>query len=224
MYIYFIVRFPEQKLCKRSLFTSFVIRHPSVCFLFSAQLAHQGMETYDIALPLQMKVVLRLTTLYITTGAWKQIEEAIRKQPEVETGGILMGYALNAQDWVITYASEPGPNAIHQQRSIFFDDAYLRKLARRLRTRYSYRWQYLGDWHSHTVRRLTPSRGDKVTLREKTAQAVYQTASPIMLIAGLNRRGHVQARAYMLSDGLREIRPLLVIGRQELQQLRQTPQ
>ncbi|NGQ94225.1 hypothetical protein G3578_03430 [Brevibacillus sp. SYP-B805] len=163
-----------------------------------------------------------MTTLYITTRAWKQIERAVRRVPGVETGGIMMGYPLNETDWVVTYASEPGPKAIHERRSIFFDDQYLRGLIRRLHRQRSKKWRYIGDWHSHTVRRLSPSRGDRETLQQKAVQAVYSSSSPLMLIVGLGKQDQIQARAFILANSLREVRQISLIERQALLQLVRT--
>jgi len=144
-----------------------------------------------------------MTILYITPQAWRQIERAVRKNPALETGGILMGYALNETDWLVTYASEPGPNAQQARLSVRFDDKYLRQLAKRLKRRT--RWEYIGDWHSHTIRRLTPSKADKRTVREKASSAKYTSDSPVMLIVGLGKHNQVQARGYILTDSLREV-------------------
>lgn len=162
-----------------------------------------------------------MSRLYITTSAWRQIQQAVQRDASVETGGIMMGYPLGPHDWVVTYASEPGPKAIHQPRSINFDDQYLKRLVRRLHRRGAGRWRYIGDWHSHTVRRLSPSRGDKFTLWYKASSAAYNSTSPIMLIAGLGKHNQVQARAFILANSLREIRQISLIERQELRQLRQ---
>jgi integrative and conjugative element protein (TIGR02256 family) len=160
------------------------------------------------------EVPVVVTTLYITKKAWRQMERAVRENPELETGGILMGYPLNDNDWLITYASKPGPNAVREPRSIFFDDQYLRNLVRRLNRRGLGRWRYIGDWHSHTVRRLSPSRADRRTVLEKATQARYASTSPIMLIVGLGKRNQMQARGYILNDSLREIRQIsLTAGR-----------
>ncbi|MFY0543373.1 Mov34/MPN/PAD-1 family protein [Brevibacillus sp. H7] len=152
-----------------------------------------------------------MTTLYITPKAWHQIERAVRKNPFVETGGILMGYAINENDWLITYASEPGPKAIQAPLSVRFDDQYLRNLAKRLSRRG--RWKYIGDWHSHTVRRLTPSRADRNTVWEKATSAKYTSSSPIMLIAGLGKRNQVQARGFILIGSLREVQQIVLAER-----------
>lgn len=152
-----------------------------------------------------------MTTLYITPNAWRQIERAVRKNPALETGGIMMGYAINEKDWLITYASEPGPKAIHAPLSIQFDDEYLRKLAKRLSRRN--RWKYIGDWHSHTIRRLSPSRADRNTVSVKAAKAKYASSSPIMLIVGLGKRQQIQARGYILAGSLREVQQIAIAER-----------
>jgi integrative and conjugative element protein (TIGR02256 family) len=163
-----------------------------------------------------------MTTLYITPKAWDQIERAVRENPLLETGGIMMGYAINEEDWLVTYASGPGPNAIHEPYSIMFDDQYLHKLVRKL-SRKRERWQYIGDWHSHTVRRLSPSRGDRRTIWEKATQAKYTTSSPLMLIVGLGRHNRLQARCFILGNSLREVQQIALAERRADLRRRETP-
>ncbi len=164
-----------------------------------------------------------MTTLYVTKRAWEQIEQAVREQPAVETGGILMGFRVRDGDWVIAYASGPGPKAIHERRAISFDDPYLRKLARKVRLKSASRLQYIGDWHSHTVRRLTPSKGDLQTVFSKAKEEKYASPSPLMLIVGLGRRNRLQARGYILIDGLREIERIELIEKTAHLRQGQTP-
>lgn len=149
-----------------------------------------------------------MTTLYITPKAWKQIEQAVRKNPSLETGGVLMGYSIGEEQWVVSYASGPGPHAIHHATYIMFDDEHLRRLVRKLSR--SRRWKYIGDWHSHTMRRLTPSKGDKRTIWTKASQSVYMSSSPLMLIVGLGKQNQLRARGFILGDTLREVGKLAV--------------
>lgn len=157
-----------------------------------------------------------MTTLYITPKAWKQIEEAVQKNPSLETGGVMMGYSIGEEQWLVTFASGPGPRAVHHATSIMFDDEYLRKLVRKVSR--SRRWQYLGDWHSHTVRRLSPSKGDKRTIWAKASQSVYMSSSPLMLIVGLGRQHQLRARGFILGDTLREVGKLALYERPALKQ------
>lgn len=152
-----------------------------------------------------------MASLYLTRKAWKQIEQAVRKRPDLETGGILMGYSLGEEEWLVTYASDPGPNAIHQPHSIMFDDQYLFQLIKRQSRRR--RWDYIGDWHSHTVRRLSPSKADRRTVWEKASQSIYMSTSPFMLIVGLDKRNELRARAFLLDEAFREVKNLSLIDR-----------
>jgi hypothetical protein len=117
-----------------------------------------------------------------------------------------MGYSLGEEEWLVTYASGPGPQAIRHPSSILFDDDYLKKLVRKLGRKR--KWKYLGDWHSHTIRKLTPSKGDKRTLLWKASQSIYSSSSPLMLIVGLDRQQQLRARCFILGNHLREVRKL----------------
>ncbi|WP_421616811.1 Mov34/MPN/PAD-1 family protein [Brevibacillus sp. TJ4] len=155
-----------------------------------------------------------MTALYIVPKAWKQIEQAVRKNPSLETGGVLMGYSIGEEQWVVAYASGPGPQAIQHPTSIMFDDEHLRKLVQRMsRTR---SWKYIGDWHSHTMRRLTPSKGDKRTIWEKASQSMYMSPSPLMLIVGLGKQSQLRARGFILGETLREVTNLALYEPQTL--------
>lgn len=143
-----------------------------------------------------------MATLYLTEAAWSQIQKAVRQYPDLETGGILLGYKRDDNSWLITFASEPGPNALRLQHSILFDDPYLRRIVKR-KTRPNSPIQYIGDWHSHTMPRLTPSRTDKKTFVQKSNQKEYRSNSPIMLIVGYNRQEQLMARGFFLERGIR---------------------
>lgn len=156
-----------------------------------------------------------MSTLYLSPRAARQIQQAVSRNPSVETGGILMGYQINAHDWLVTYASEPGPKAIHQPLTVVFDDSYLNKLVKRLQLRSTRRWQYLGDWHSHTVRNLMPSRADKQTISTKAQEAKYGSKSPIMLIVGLGKQQQLQAKGFILAGSLRPFRQVMLYEREK---------
>lgn len=157
-----------------------------------------------------------MTTLYLSPRAAKQIEQAVRRNPGVETGGILMGYQLSPTEWLVTYASEPGPSAVQKPQTIVFDDPYLTRLVQRLQLRSTRRWHYIGDWHSHTVRSLQPSKADKQTIMSKASEEKYGSRSPIMLIVGLNRQQQIHARAFILSGSLRSFRQVTMYEKEKL--------
>ncbi|RNB90652.1 hypothetical protein EDM56_09170 [Brevibacillus fluminis] len=156
-----------------------------------------------------------MSTLYLSPRAHRQIQQAVSRNPGVETGGIMMGYQLNARDWLVTYASEPGPKAVHQPLTVVFDDSYLNNLVTRLQARSTRRWQYIGDWHSHTVRNLSPSRADKHTIATKAFEAKYGSKSPIMLIVGLGKQQQIQAKGFILAGSLRPFRQVTLYDREK---------
>ncbi|WP_139490378.1 Mov34/MPN/PAD-1 family protein [Brevibacillus dissolubilis] len=160
-----------------------------------------------------------MTTLYITKRAWKQIEDAVQSAQHVETGGALMGFQMDNGEWIIAYAGTPGPNAIQHPNAVLFDERHINKVVRKVRTQSAGRLQYIGDWHSHTIRRLTPSRGDRMTIFQKTLKRKYASLSPVMLIAGLNKRGQVQARAFIYEKSLLEVKQIALIDRITREQL-----
>lgn len=160
-----------------------------------------------------------MTKLYLTPRAYRQIEQAVRKQPLIETGGILMGLQLETLDWLVSYASEPGPRAIQTRNTVVFDDPYLRQLVRKIRRRSAGRLHYIGDWHSHTVKRLSPSKGDKETIFRKSTNNLYSSPSPLMLIVGIDKREQLMARAFILADSFREVNQIELYQRQVNQPL-----
>ena len=152
-----------------------------------------------------------MATLYISQRAWSQIEKAVRLYPDLETGGILLGNETKEQDWIITFASDPGPNALRMQNAIMFDDSYLHQMVRQ-KTRFSNRSHYVGDWHSHTVSKLAPSKIDRVTFNQKTIEKKYGSSSPIMLIVGLSRQNELNARAFIHQKGIRPVRKIELLS------------
>ncbi|MBO8163900.1 MAG: Mov34/MPN/PAD-1 family protein [Brevibacillus sp.] len=151
-----------------------------------------------------------MTKLYLTQKVWRQIEQAVRSNPEVETGGVLMGYPINDQDWAITYASGPGPRALQMKHAVMFDDHYLGQVIRKVKRKTLGRVHYIGDWHSHTVRRLSPSRVDRQTVFMKAYQEKYASTSPLMLIVGIGKRNDIQARGFILDQALKEVQQIVL--------------
>lgn len=146
-----------------------------------------------------------MTTLFISQRAWSQIEKAVRLYPDLETGGILLGHETKEGNWLISFASDPGPNALRMQNAIMFDDSYLHQMVRQ-KTRFSKRSNYLGDWHSHTIQKLVPSKIDRATFNQKTIEKKYGSPSPIMLIVGLNRLNELNARAFIHQKKIRPVK------------------
>lgn len=109
--------------------------------------------------------------------------EAQRRQPD-ESGGVLMGYADQANPDLIRVTTQigPGPNATHRP-SRFEPDAdwqcdqvaHCYEKSGRIAT-------YLGDWHSHPSGLARPSRLDRKTARSISRSPEARLPHPLMLI------------------------------------------
>lgn len=117
--------------------------------------------------------------MFIKTTAYKQIGKEVRRFSNLETGGIIMGYATR-NSVIITKATGSGPHAVHTSKSLKLDNSFCLSKALRYRKQNN-KLKYLGDWHSHPSNILKPSKRDIVTFlrKEKTH---YDKLSPIMVI------------------------------------------
>lgn len=99
----------------------------------------------------------RLPTVFIL----RQAMDVIRREAlkfDIETGGILIGSRSPDGAILVTHATPPGPNAVHNavyfKRDVAYQQAALNSLHRR------YGVQYLGEWHKHPRNLPVPSGGD----------------------------------------------------------------
>lgn len=122
---------------------------------------------------------ISLKKMFIKTTAYKQIGKEVKRFSNLETGGIIMGYATR-NSVIITNATGSGPHAVHTHKSLKLDNIFCLLKALRYRKQ-NKKLKYLGDWHSHPSNILKPSKRDIVTFlrKEKTH---YDKSSPIMVI------------------------------------------
>jgi integrative and conjugative element protein (TIGR02256 family) len=109
------------------------------------------------------------------------ISEANRKFP-LETGGILIGYIVKNESWIMNVIG-PGPKAIHETHSFIPDYDYHDTQIAKQYTKSHFQWKYLGDWHSHP-RQKEPnlSSKDRETLTRIAQFKEARIQSPHMLI------------------------------------------
>jgi integrative and conjugative element protein (TIGR02256 family) len=99
-----------------------------------------------------------------------------------ETGGILLGYALDATTLRITRASPPGPRALHRRFSFSRDTRFLQKYLDSIHDRTEGREDYVGEWHVHPALEAPPSRTDRRSLWRIARRKNYATDNPVLLI------------------------------------------
>ena len=132
--------------------------------------------------------------------------EAERVTP-LETGGVLMGYWTQAPDEVvITWASGPGPRALHRKYRFVPDADYHDTVVAHHYEASGRLHAYLGDWHTHPKSSPRLSWQDWRTLSRISRHEAARVATPIMAIAA---GGPVWDMAVWRTPRLR-LRPLVV--------------
>lgn len=99
-----------------------------------------------------------------------------------ETGGILLGHALDDTTLKITRASPPGPRAVHHPFSFLRDTRFLQKYLDNIYVSSEGREDYVGEWHVHPAFEAPPSRTDRRSLWRIARRKSYATDNPILLI------------------------------------------
>lgn len=121
-------------------------------------------------------------TVRLTSEAFATIcAEAVVSADGRETGGILLGFDADERGEALALeAGGPGPNA--ERRPDFFqrDLAYAQRLADAAYGRRCARW--IGEWHTHPRRFITPSRKDLRTYRSFLTDPELHFANFIALI------------------------------------------
>lgn len=146
--------------------------------------------------------------------------------PEVETGGILIGFIDDKGKVVAVRATEPGPNAERTatrfRRDVPFTQAELDRAATELGSR----GLYVGEWHSHLVADPQPSPIDIDSLVGVSSSVNYLTRCPVLVIVGLDpttkKATGLWSWGFPLSGRMFDI-PNRVIGRSEAAGLKERP-
>jgi len=110
------------------------------------------------------------------------MQELIRQNPEMETGGVMAGWTNEKGNLFVTDVSGPGPKASQTATKFekdieycqhYLDELYIQSLQKKV---------YIGEWHSHPSSNNNPSGIDIKSLSEIAIQKEYLTDTPIMII------------------------------------------
>ena len=126
----------------------------------------------------------------VSQRALETIEWECRKYPDLETGGILVGFKDRDQVY-ITHDSGSGPNADRSSHHFTKDTPYLQSVLQLLGNYYQV--DYLGVWHKHPNEMPFPSAGDVVSAMTEVSDqeiGLDELITPICVI----ERGKVGVR------------------------------
>ncbi len=139
--------------------------------------------------PLQSCCVCRLPqteVIRISGGAYEKMVQLVEKMPDVETGGVLIGFRDEDGVVHVLEATDAGPNAVEERTRFERDHEYCQECVNIAAAKLRTRGQYIGEWHSHCESKPMPSARDIESLTGIAGAANYLTKEPVMLIAGLN--------------------------------------
>ena len=114
----------------------------------------------------------------------REIIRIVEGSPDVETGGILIGYVKD-KTAVVLRCTEPGPHAVRATAEFRRDVGFVQSELDRAAIELGDRGLYVGEWHSHLVEVPQPSARDIQSLFGISLAPNYLTRCPIMLIAGI---------------------------------------
>jgi integrative and conjugative element protein (TIGR02256 family) len=100
-----------------------------------------------------------------------------------ETGGVLMGYQVSKNEFVINHIIGPGPKAQHGFASFTPDQMFHQEEISDHYIKSGCLETYLGDWHTHPNSTPYLSAKDKETVRRIANHIPARISSPIMLVA-----------------------------------------
>lgn len=125
--------------------------------------------------------MLNPISVLLEVSAKEVMLSEIKKNPLIETGGILAGFQ-NGRIINITHASLPGPQA-KKERTLFSKDiVFCQKCLDDLYIESSGKTVYAGEWHYHPSGSNSPSNIDLSSMNDISKQAEYLVDEPIMLI------------------------------------------
>jgi integrative and conjugative element protein (TIGR02256 family) len=103
--------------------------------------------------------------VFVRSEVLRQIGVFCRIQPDVETGGPMVGYGSVDEALVVAAVSDPGPRGICHCHSVTIDGAHATEFCRQQQLGSMGQLRFLGDWHVHMSKSVVPSRQDYRALK-----------------------------------------------------------
>ncbi|MFB3880986.1 MAG: ThiF family adenylyltransferase [Armatimonadota bacterium] len=125
-----------------------------------------------------------VSELVLSSEARRVILSLAEQSPDVETGGVLIGFRGRNGKAVAVRATGPGPHAVKTATRFHRDVEHVQAELGRAAAELGDRGMYIGEWHSHLTPFPQPSSTDTNSLSEIAEAPNYLTRCPVMVIAG----------------------------------------
>lgn len=129
-----------------------------------------------------------------------------------ETGGPLVGYLSDDGAVVVTGAGGPGPKAQRRLTSVQIDGRHATLFCSQIYNQSNGSFDYIGDWHLHTLLSLKPSESDEQAmsqmalsgscLLEAPISVIYRRLPESMAVYVLNANGRLCGVSHSLIDSV----------------------
>ncbi|UJF29302.1 ThiF family adenylyltransferase [Kaistella sp. 97-N-M2] len=132
------------------------------------------------------------------------MQNLIRENPTIETGGVMAGIKDEKGNIVITRVSSPGPKAVMSSTKFEKDIEFCQNFLDEIYQNSNQSTIYVGEWHSHPSANNHPSETDIKSLTEIAIEKNYLTDCPVMII--FSNQGspsctlHPADKSYYFSD------------------------
>jgi integrative and conjugative element protein (TIGR02256 family) len=157
-----------------------------------------------------------METIWIDARAHRLIADESVKRRVRETGGPLFGYAVDG-GVVITEARGPGAGARHERSRLVPDPDATQQAIDEIFKASGGEASYVGEWHTHPLGRVRPSRTDIKNAGRIAADAGVDFGEPVVLIQGtkiLRRRvvtGQLAAHRWNSRKGALRSQRLIIV-------------
>lgn len=125
---------------------------------------------------------LRNKKVSISKEAYELMKHECEGSRGIETGGILIGHITEKGNYIISRATQPGPNAVKTQILFERDEKFCQKELENALKELGSKGIYLGEWHYHPKGSNFPSGIDIKSLTEIAQQKNYHIDKPILII------------------------------------------
>ena len=116
----------------------------------------------------------------------RTIVSTAESSPDLEAGGVLIGFVDEDRRAIALRATRPGPKAQMSESGFSRDVEHVQAALQRAESELGDHGAYIGEWHSHLVADPKPSAVDIESLFGISEAPHYQTKCPVMVIAGLD--------------------------------------
>lgn len=126
-----------------------------------------------------------IADIEISESIKAEIVGHVEESPNVETGGVLIGY-VDGRTAIVTRITGPGPKALRTAIRFERDVEYVQQQIDLAAIELGGQGSYLGEWHSHLEPDPEPSGQDIRSMVGISAAPNYSTDCPLMVIAGFD--------------------------------------